>query len=79
MITEQFFLTRMHLPTCCHAPQVILALTEDNKLHVSEVLSVLRMVQNDVNPQRLVGDVVASLPTLSRQIMLSWADKVLVS
>jgi len=59
--------------------QVLLALTEDNTLHVAEVAKVLSLVQADIDPRRLAGDVVRGLPQLSRQLMLNWADKVLVS
>eukprot|EP00798_Chlamydomonas_sp_ICE-L_P012595 gene12595-15821_t len=59
--------------------QMVMALTEDNKLHVEEVLSVLKLVQDDIKPQLLVRDIVTDLPKLSRQLLLSWADKVLVS
>ncbi|PNW74014.1 hypothetical protein CHLRE_13g581850v5 [Chlamydomonas reinhardtii] len=59
--------------------QLMLALTEDNKLHISEVLNLLRLVQNDINPQKLVTEVVRDAPSLGRQLLLSWADRVLVS
>lgn len=59
--------------------KVILALTEDNQLHVAEVREVLGLLQNDVSPGKLVQQVVADLPSIGRQVMLSWADKVLVS
>lgn len=59
--------------------QVIMALTEDNKLRVAEVLGVLRLVQNDINPQKLVSEVVRDAPNLGRQLLLNWADRVLVS
>jgi hypothetical protein len=58
--------------------QVIMALTEDNRLHVTEVRQVLGLLQGDVNPTQLVGQVVRDLPSISRQAMLSWADRVLV-
>jgi hypothetical protein len=58
--------------------QVIMALTEDNRLHVREVQQVLALLQGDVNPTQLVGQVVRDLPSISRQAMLSWADRVLV-
>lgn len=44
-----------------------------------EVLSVLRLVQNDLKPQNLVRDIVTEVPSLSREVLLSWADRVLVS
>jgi len=59
--------------------QVVLALTEDNKLRVEEAMGVLRMVAPDIQPQRLVSDLLREAPSLSRQLLLSWADKVLVS
>lgn len=59
--------------------QLIEALTEDNRLHVDEVAKLLAMLGGDVDPGRLVGKVVSDLPSLSRQVMLSWADRVLVS
>lgn len=58
--------------------QVIMALTEDNRLHVAEVQQVLALLQADVNPGQLVQQVVRDLPSIGRQAMLSWADKVLV-
>lgn len=57
--------------------QVLLALTQDNRLQVEEVSAILRLVQNDINPQRLIGSLVSDLPGMSRQVMLTWADKVL--
>ncbi len=56
-----------------------MALTEDNRLHVDEVAQLLRLVGSDVDPARLIGEVVRDLPTFGRRIMLQWADKVLVS
>eukprot|EP00882_Tetradesmus_deserticola_P010205 GHRQ01010782.1.p2 GENE.GHRQ01010782.1~~GHRQ01010782.1.p2 ORF type:complete len:251 (+),score=136.05 GHRQ01010782.1:1767-2519(+) len=59
--------------------QVLMALTEDNQLHVAEVRQVLALLQDDVSPARLAQQVVRDLPSIGRQVMLSWADKVLVS
>jgi hypothetical protein len=59
--------------------QIIMALTEDNKLRVEEAMSVLRLVAPDIQPQRLVTDLVRDAPSISRKLLLSWADKVLVS
>ncbi|KAF6265079.1 ABC1 family-domain-containing protein [Scenedesmus sp. NREL 46B-D3] len=59
--------------------QVLMALTEDNQLHVAEVREVLALLQDDVSPARLAQQVVRDLPSIGRQVMLSWADKVLVS
>lgn len=59
--------------------QLLLALTEDNKLRIPEVLSVLRLVQADIKPQTIVRDIVTEAPRLSRDVLLTWADRVLVS
>ena len=59
--------------------QVLLALTEDNRLHVEEVQEVLALLQGEVDPQKLVGGFLQELPALSRQLVLKWADRVLVS
>jgi hypothetical protein len=59
--------------------QIIMALTEDNKLRVEEAMSVLRLVAPDIQPQRLVTDLLRDAPSISRQLLLSWADRVLVS
>lgn len=64
-------------PPC--PPQVIMALTEDNKLRVPELMSVLRLVQGDVQLDKLVQGFVRGAPQLSRQVLLGWADRVLVS
>jgi hypothetical protein len=55
-----------------------MALTEDNQLHLAEVREVLEMLQGDVNPTRLVTQVVRDLPSIGRSALLSWSDKVLV-
>ncbi len=44
-----------------------------------QVAGLLRLVQNDVNPQRLVQGGLQSLPSLARQLAVSWSDKVLAS
>ena len=59
--------------------QLVDALTEGNRLHVDEAAAVVAALGPDVDPARLAARVVADLPALSRQLMLSWADRVLVS
>ncbi len=59
--------------------QVVMALTEDNQLRVSEVASVLRLVSPDIQPQRLAADLLRDAPNTARSLLLNWADKVLVS
>ena len=39
----------------------------------------MQLIQGDINPQRLLSQTVASLPAMSRQLMLQWSDRVLAS
>ncbi|CAG9466897.1 unnamed protein product [Pedinophyceae sp. YPF-701] len=57
--------------------QVLGALTEDNRLHVDEVMRILDLVREDIDPQRLLQDTVQDLPRLSRRLALAWSDSVL--
>jgi hypothetical protein len=59
--------------------QLLLALTEDNRLHIAEVMNLLDMVGDDVDPSKLAGQLLRELPNLSRVALLGWADRVLVS
>lgn len=59
--------------------QLIAALTEDDRLHIAEVQSLLALVQDDVNVPALAGSLVSDLPALSRSVVLSWSDRVLSS
>jgi hypothetical protein len=59
--------------------QLIAALTQDNRLHIAEVQSLLRLVQDEVDVPALAGSLVADLPSLSRSVVLSWSDRVLSS
>jgi hypothetical protein len=59
--------------------QLIAALTQDNQLHIEEVQSLLRLVQDEVDVPALAGSLVADLPALSRSLVLSWSDRVLSS
>ena len=59
--------------------QLIAALTEDDRLHIAEVRSLLALVQDDVNVPALAGSLVSDLPALSRSVVLSWSDRVLSS
>ncbi|CAL5228284.1 g11389 [Coccomyxa viridis] len=57
--------------------QLLQALTEDNRLHIDEVAQLVRMIQGDIDPSKLVTQTVTTLPSLSRQLMLQWSDRVL--
>jgi hypothetical protein len=58
--------------------QLLMALTEDNRLHVTEVVSLLELLRKDVDPRKLAGQIIGGLPSLSRSLILGWADRVLV-
>ena len=59
--------------------QLLMAFTEDNRLHVNEVARLLAMVQGEVDTRRLVADTAANLPQLARQLVVNWSDRVLAS
>ena len=43
-----------------------------------EVAQLVRMIQGDIDPSKLVTQTVSTLPSLSRQLMLQWSDRVLI-
>jgi len=57
--------------------QLLNAMTEDNRLHVSEAMRILDLVRNDIDPQKMVRGVVSDFPRAGRQTLLAWADSVL--
>jgi len=57
--------------------QLLNAMTEDNRLHVSEAMRILDLVRNDIDPQKMVRGVVSDFPRAGRQPLLAWADSVL--
>lgn len=59
--------------------QLVAALTEDNKLHVEEVSRLLALVGDDVDLRTIVQSIARDIPSLSRQVALSWSDRVLAS
>ncbi|KAK9785023.1 hypothetical protein WJX73_005206 [Symbiochloris irregularis] len=59
--------------------QLLLALTENDRLHVEEVAHLYSMVQNDINPQKILTQTLGDLPALSRSMLLAWSEKVLTS
>lgn len=58
---------------------LLLAFTEDDRLHFEEVARLLRLVQDDLDPRKLLETSVAQLPQLARQLAVGWSDKVLSS
>lgn len=59
--------------------QLLLAFTEDDRLHLSELARILSLVRGDVDTRRLVADSAAQLPNLARMLVLNWSDRVLAS
>lgn len=57
--------------------QLIAAMTEDNRLHVDELRSLIELLQDDVDLSEIGGSVVQDLPRLTRSVVLSWSDRVL--
>ncbi|GLT67553.1 hypothetical protein SLA2020_398510 [Shorea laevis] len=57
--------------------QLILALTEDSKLHVQELVDVYRLVEDEIDIPSIAREVVQDLPNVVRDFMLSWSDSVL--
>lgn len=57
--------------------QLILALTEDDRLHVDEVVKLLSMVRGELNPATVISRGVAELPQLAVKSLVNWSDRVL--
>ena len=57
--------------------QMLLAVTEDDRLHVAEVMSLLTLLQGRVEPARLLARSTREAPALARKILMGWADKQL--
>ena len=57
--------------------QLVLALTEDDRLQVDEITRLLAVLQREVNVQKVVQNAVADGPNIARKFALSWSSKVL--
>lgn len=57
--------------------QLILALTEDDRLHVDEVARLLRVLQGGVKVDRLAQTATTDGPEFLRKMALSWSESVL--
>ncbi|OAY79548.1 putative aarF domain-containing protein kinase, chloroplastic [Ananas comosus] len=57
--------------------QLIMALTEDSKLHIQELVDVYRLVEEDVDVPSVALEVLRDLPTATRDFMLHWSESVL--
>ncbi|KAL8171230.1 hypothetical protein V2J09_023034 [Rumex salicifolius] len=54
--------------------QLLLALTEDSKLHVEELIDVYRLVEDQIDIPSVAIEVVRDLPSVARDAVLSWTD-----
>uniref|UniRef100_A0A061QZG1 Ser thr abc1 family n=1 Tax=Tetraselmis sp. GSL018 TaxID=582737 RepID=A0A061QZG1_9CHLO len=59
--------------------QLLMAFTEDNRLHMDEVMELYRLVEGEVQPTELANSLISELPLLSRRAALSWSERVLAS
>ncbi|KAF7138127.1 hypothetical protein RHSIM_Rhsim07G0170000 [Rhododendron simsii] len=57
--------------------QLLLALTEDSKLHIQELVDVYRLVEDQIDIPSMALEVARDLPSVARDVMLSWTDSIL--
>ena len=57
--------------------QLLLALTEDSKLHIEEVVDVYRLLEDQVDVPSMALGLAQDLPSVARDILLSWSASVL--
>ncbi|XP_042480113.1 protein ACTIVITY OF BC1 COMPLEX KINASE 1, chloroplastic-like [Macadamia integrifolia] len=57
--------------------QLLLALTEDSKLHIQELLDVYRLIEGEINIPSVALEIVRDIPDVTRDLMLSWSNSVL--
>ena len=58
--------------------QLLIAFTEDGRLHIDEVRRIVALLgSNTVDPRQLVGDTARNLPGLARDLLVGWSDRVL--
>jgi hypothetical protein len=58
--------------------QLLMAFTEDSRLHVRELLDIYRLVEGEFNPTLVFADMVRGIPNATRDMLLSWSDSVLM-
>ncbi|KAL2525322.1 putative aarF domain-containing protein kinase [Abeliophyllum distichum] len=57
--------------------QLLLALTEDSKLHVQELVDVYRLLEDQIDVPSVALQVAQELPSVARDAILSWSASVL--
>lgn len=68
---------RMFLIDAGIRQQLLMALTEDSKLHIQELFDVYRLVQDEIDISSVALEVLRDLPEVTRDFMLSWSESVL--
>lgn len=61
--------------------KILVAVTQDNRLHVDEVMRIAGMLQRSqgLQPDRIVAKAVAEAPNFARELALSWSSRVLAA
>lgn len=57
--------------------QLILAFTEDSRLHVEELVDVYRLVEDQIDMPSVAIEVLQDLPSVARDFVLAWSDSIL--
>ncbi|CAN1341427.1 Protein ACTIVITY OF BC1 COMPLEX KINASE 1, chloroplastic [Linum perenne] len=57
--------------------QLLLAFTEDSKLHIQELVDVYRLVEGEIDVPTVAVEVVRDFPTMVKDVVLSWSDSIL--
>lgn len=60
--------------------RLLVAVTQDNRLHVDEVVRIAGMLQRNqgLQPEKIVAKAVQEAPNFARELALSWSSKILV-
>jgi hypothetical protein len=58
---------------------VVNVLIADLPCRLQEVQELLALLQADINPTKIVQQTLTDLPAISRQLILTWSDRVLAS
>ncbi|GAB4836898.1 Protein ACTIVITY OF BC1 COMPLEX KINASE 1, chloroplastic [Ancistrocladus abbreviatus] len=57
--------------------QLILALTEDSKLHIQELVDVYRLVEDQIDVPSVTMELMRDIPAVARDVMLAWSNSIL--
>jgi len=59
--------------------QLLLAFTEDDRLHVDEVRKLLSLIREEIDAGKIVSSGARNLPSFARDLAVGWSDRVLSS